>query len=63
MWSLILIPLLAFIWFLPFVLVATSARTSGKEKILWLLALLCISWFAWIIYALFAPVLPVRERY
>ena len=44
------------LWFLPFILIAGSSKTSGKEKIMWLLCLFFISWFAWIIYMFLAPV-------
>ena len=43
------------IWLTPFLVVATSDRTSGGEKLAWLLAMLFISWFAWIFYMLLAP--------
>jgi hypothetical protein len=36
-------------------MILKSERTSGNEKLAWLLALLCISWFAWIFYLLLAP--------
>ncbi|RLJ17963.1 hypothetical protein DJ030_13265 [bacterium endosymbiont of Escarpia laminata] len=44
-----------FIWFLPIVLILRSDKTSGMEKLFWLLAVLFVSWFAWILYALLAP--------
>ena len=31
-------------------------RTDGREKIAWILAVIFISWFAWIFYLLLAPV-------
>jgi hypothetical protein len=43
------------LWFLPFALIIGSDKTSGKEKVVWLLALFFISWFAWIAYIVFAP--------
>jgi hypothetical protein len=45
----------AALWFLPFILIIGSDKTTGKEKVMWLLALFFISWFAWIIYMLVAP--------
>lgn len=45
----------AFLWLLPFIMILKSDRTTGNEKLAWLLALLCISWFAWIFYLLLAP--------
>ena len=43
------------VWLLPIVLIGLSDRTSGGEKLAWILAVIFISWFAWIFYALFAP--------
>jgi hypothetical protein len=43
------------IWFLPFVIILFSNRTSGREKLAWILAVIFISWFAWIFYLLLAP--------
>ncbi len=44
-----------FIWVLPIVLIMRSKKTNGAEKLFWVLAVVFISWFAWIFYALFAP--------
>ncbi len=44
------------IWLLPIFLILTSDRTSGAEKLFWLLAVLFVSWFAWIFYVLLAPI-------
>ena len=38
------------LWFLPFWIIATSEKTTGFEKIAWLLAMICLSWFAWVFY-------------
>ncbi len=43
------------IWFLPIILIGSSDRTSGKEKVAWILAVIFISWFAWVFYLLLAP--------
>jgi len=40
---------------LPIVLNLRSNKTNGAEKLFWLLAVLFVSWFAWIFYALLAP--------
>ncbi len=48
--------LILLIWLLPMVLILKSGKTSGAEKLFWLLAVLCVSWFAWILYALLAPI-------
>ncbi|MBZ4044567.1 PLDc N-terminal domain-containing protein [Flavobacterium hibisci] len=33
-----------------------SRKTTGGEKLAWILAVLFISWFAWIFYLLLAPI-------
>ena len=50
------------IWLLPIVFILGSDRTSGKEKFAWILAVVFITWFAWIYYLLLAPIKP-RERF
>ena len=49
------------IWVLPVWIIATSDKTTGYEKIAWLLAMFCLSWFAWIFYFFLAPI-KSRER-
>ena len=44
------------IWLLPILLILTSDKTSGAEKLFWLLAVLFVSWFAWVFYMLLAPI-------
>jgi len=53
----------AFIWFLPILLILGSDVTSGGEKAAWILAIIFLSWFAWIFYMLLAPVKPRRRHY
>ncbi len=48
--------LAAFIWLLPILLILRSQKTNGAEKLFWILAVLFVSWFAWIAYALLAPI-------
>lgn len=50
------------IWLVPFWIIATSDQTTGFEKLAWLLAMLCLSWFAWVFYFFLAPIKP-RRRY
>lgn len=50
------------IWLLPIWIIATSDKTTGFEKIAWLLAMFCLSWFAWVFYFFLAPLKP-REQY
>ena len=45
-----------FIWFLPILIIATSDKTTGAEKAAWILAIIFLSWFAWIFYFLLAPI-------
>lgn len=44
------------IWFLPILIIACSNRTRGGEKLAWILAIVFLSWFAWIFYFLLAPI-------
>ncbi|GAC15762.1 PLDc N-terminal domain-containing protein [Aliiglaciecola lipolytica] len=48
------------LWLIPIVAIATSNRTSGGEKAAWVLAVIFISWFAWIFYLLLAPLKSPR---
>lgn len=66
LFALLLGALCLLIWLLPIILIAGSDRTEGKEKVAWILAVIFISWFAWIFYLLLAPLKrPARyqERY
>lgn len=47
--------LMVFIWLLPIIIITSSDKTRGKEKAAWVLAVIFISWFAWIFYLLLAP--------
>ncbi|HEX7237717.1 MAG TPA: hypothetical protein VF405_12195 [Gammaproteobacteria bacterium] len=53
------------LWLLPIVLIAASDKVGTAEKILWILAIVFLSWFAWILYFFFAPVFdrPHRRSY
>jgi len=51
-----LLGIITFIWVLPILIIAASSRTSGSEKLAWILAVIFISWFAWIFYLLLAPI-------
>ena len=44
------------IWFLPIISIMLSNRASKSEKLAWIIAVLFISWFAWIFYLLLAPI-------
>lgn len=43
------------LWAAPFILIAMSKKTRGREKVAWILAVFFVSWFAWIFYLLLAP--------
>lgn len=43
------------VWIIPIILIGGSDRTSGGEKLAWILAVIFVSWFAWIFYLLLAP--------
>lgn len=49
-----------FIWLLPILLILGSDVTSGGEKAAWILAIIFLSWFAWIFYLFLAPIKPRR---
>lgn len=53
---LILFGVIAFIWLLPLLIIISSGKTTGGEKLAWILAVFFISWFAWIFYLLLAPI-------
>lgn len=44
------------VWFSPIMLIVSSDRTRGGEKVAWILAIFFISWFAWIFYMMIAPI-------
>jgi hypothetical protein len=48
--------IIGFFWLLPILIIANSRRTAGREKLAWILAVIFISWFAWIFYLLLAPI-------
>ncbi len=49
------------IWLLPILLIMGSEQATRLEKLCWILAILFLSWFAWILYALLGPVVPKRR--
>lgn len=52
-----------FIWTIPILAIATSNKTHGGEKVAWLLAVVFVSWFAWIFYILIAPLKSDRYQH
>jgi len=57
-----MLALVVFIWLLPILLIARSDKTTGMEKLVWILLIVFFTWFAWILYALVAPLQPKEER-
>ena len=49
------------IWLLPILIILNSEKTCGGEKFAWILAIIFLSWFAWIFYFLLAPLKPRRD--
>jgi len=58
--GLIFLAIIGFVWLLPILNIASSRRTRGREKLAWILAVIFISWFAWVFYLLLAP---IRKKY
>ncbi len=56
------IAIAVFIWCLPILLIARSKKTSGGEKLVWILLVIFFSWFLWILYALVAPLSPRESQ-
>ena len=54
--ALIFLAVVGFIWLIPLISIISSRKTTGGEKFAWILAVLSISWFAWIFYLLLAPI-------
>lgn len=53
--EIILFPFIVILWLIPILHIGLSSRTSGAEKLAWLLAVVFISWFAWVFFMLLAP--------
>jgi len=58
--ALVILVLIGFLWLLPILIIISSRRTSGLEKLAWVLAVIFVSWFAWIFYLLLAPIRSSR---
>jgi hypothetical protein len=52
----LVLAIIGFIWLLPFIIIISSGKTTGSEKLAWILAVIFISWFAFIFYLLLAPI-------
>jgi hypothetical protein len=53
---LLMLIVFGFVWLLPLIIILLSRKTTGSEKLAWILAVIFISWFAWIFYLLLAPI-------
>jgi len=53
---LIIIAAIGFIWVLPILIIISSNKTTVGEKFAWVLAVIFVSWFAWVFYMLLAPI-------
>lgn len=53
---LLLLIIITLVYITPIISILISRKTSGSEKLAWILAVLFISWFAWIFYLLLAPI-------
>jgi hypothetical protein len=51
------------LWLLPILIIADSEKTTGGEKAAWILAIIFLSWFAWIFYFLLAPIKARPRQY
>ena len=45
----------ALIWLAPLLIIAKSSKTMGTEKLAWIIAMLFVSWGAFVFYLLLAP--------
>ena len=54
--------MVALIWWLPIILILLSSKTSGIEKLIWILLIFFLSWFSWLIYLLVAPVAQTDNK-
>ena len=54
--SLMFLVIIGLVWFIPLMSILLSRKTSGSEKLAWIIAVLFVSWFAWIFYLLLAPI-------
>jgi hypothetical protein len=53
---LIVIAIMILAWLFPILMIVSSGKTTGSEKLAWVLAVVFISWFAWVFYFLLAPI-------
>ena len=51
------------IWLLPILIIAASDQTTKGEKFCWILAIIFLSWFAWVFYFFLAPIKAKPRQY
>jgi len=55
--------ILMLLWIIPVVAITRSHRTEGGKKAAWVIAVIFISWFAWVFYLLLAPLKPTTPKF
>ncbi len=55
--------LLMILWTIPLVFILTDPIVTRRERIAWVFATLCVSWFAWLLFLWLAPVLPRKKHF
>jgi hypothetical protein len=50
------------IWFVPICEIYWSKKVSRQEKFLWISACIFLSWFSWILFYFFAPLLDKKDQ-
>lgn len=63
LFGMLIVFFIGLIWVTPFILLIKSNRVEGGKKILWLLIMLFISWFAWLIYLALVPKQEIKPRF
>lgn len=53
---LLILGIIGLVWLLPILIIISSSKTTGGEKLAWVLAVVFVSWFAWLFYMLLAPI-------
>ena len=53
---LVVLAAVGFVWLLPILVIISSGKTTGGEKLAWVLLVIFVSWLAWIFYLLLAPI-------
>lgn len=54
--ALITVVSIAIAWLLPIIMIVASDEIATSERLAWILAVIFISWFAWVFFFLLAPI-------